>query len=70
MSLPSEIKQWVTHQDGLDKISQTTAPLPVPGENEVLVKVNVVSINYRDTEGIMGQYNHHKSMGGDAQALV
>ena len=29
MPPPSEIKQWVSAQDGLDNLKETTAPLPV-----------------------------------------
>ena len=65
----AEIKKWVTKQDGLDNLRYTTGPMPEPKEGEVLVKVNAVSINYRDTEVIMGLYNHHKSV-GQAEDLV
>ncbi|CZR59014.1 related to NADPH quinone oxidoreductase homolog PIG3 [Phialocephala subalpina] len=50
MSLPTTIKQWTTAQDGLENLTQTTAPLPTPGPDEVLVKIRTVSLNYRDTE--------------------
>lgn len=48
------MKQWITNQDGLDKLTMVTdAPVPeVLGEGEVLVKVNRVALNYRDTEGM------------------
>ena len=52
MSLPSEIEQWVTGQDGIKNLTRETAPLPKPGDGEVLVKINAVSLNYRDTEGM------------------
>lgn len=35
---------------------------PTPGEDEVLVEIHSVSLNYRDTEVCMGLYNHHKSV--------
>lgn len=47
-----EIKQWVTGQDGLDKLTFTTAKMPEPKDGEVLVKIHAVSLNYRDTEGM------------------
>lgn len=59
MLLPTTTKQWTTSQNGLDNLTLTTAPLPKPGSNEVLVKISAVSINYRDTEVVMGLYNHH-----------
>ncbi|KAF7191267.1 Zinc-type alcohol dehydrogenase-like protein [Pseudocercospora fuligena] len=65
----AEIKKWVTKQDGLDNLRYTTGPMPEPKEGEVLVQINAVSINYRDTEVIMGLYNHHKSV-GQAEDLV
>lgn len=37
--------------------------MPVPKDGEVLVKISTVALNYRDTEVIMGLYNHHKSLG-------
>lgn len=58
------MKQWVTQQSSLDDLTLTEVPLPAVGANEVLVKVSVVSLNYRDTEVAMGLYNHHASIGG------
>ena len=43
MSLPTEIKQWISHQDGLENLSQTTSPMPTPGPSEVLVKISAVT---------------------------
>ncbi|KAK6584639.1 hypothetical protein PZA11_002863 [Diplocarpon coronariae] len=60
MSPATETQQWVSLQDGLEKLSLTSAPLPMPGPSEVLVKISAVALNYRDTEVIMGLYNHHK----------
>jgi NADPH:quinone reductase-like Zn-dependent oxidoreductase len=58
-----KIKQWITNQDGLDNLILKEADKPVPKDGEVLVKINVVSLNYRDTEVVMGLYGHHKSVG-------
>jgi len=67
------MKQWTTKQDGLDKLQLVTdAPAPSPEslkDGEVLVKVNRVSINYRDTEVVMGDYKHHKSLQDDANLV-
>jgi NADPH:quinone reductase-like Zn-dependent oxidoreductase len=52
MALPQKIKQWLTGQDGLDKLRMDEAECPKPGENEVLVEIHSVSLNYRDTEGM------------------
>jgi len=58
-----KMKQWVTAQDGLDNLTLTTGPKPTPNDGEVLVKINTVSLNYRDTEVVMGLYGHHASIG-------
>jgi NADPH:quinone reductase-like Zn-dependent oxidoreductase len=71
MSLPTSIKQWTTQQDGLDKLKFSEAPMPTPGAGEVLVKISAVAVNYRDTEVVMGLYNHHDRMNsGPPSALV
>jgi len=38
------------------------AACPAPGEDEVLVEIRAVSLNYRDTEVAMGLYTHHSSV--------
>jgi len=51
------MKQWVTNQDGLDKLRLVEAPEPKASdlkEGEVLVKIHRVSLNFRDTEGERG----------------
>lgn len=53
------MKQWITNQDGLENIKLVDAPAPDAAglkEGEVLVKVNRVSLNYRDTEGKLPLY--------------
>lgn len=57
-----KIKQWVTGQDGLGKLRMEETERPTPGQDEVLVEIHSVSLNYRDTEVCMGLYNHHKSV--------
>ncbi|KAK8034061.1 hypothetical protein PG993_009056 [Apiospora rasikravindrae] len=66
------MKQWVTNQDGLENIRLVQdAPMPEGlKEGEVLVKVNRVSLNYRDTEVCMGLYKHHKHVPADQSGLV
>ena len=49
----SAIKQWETTQKGLDTLKLTSAPMPEPGKDEVLVEIHTVSLNYRDTEGTL-----------------
>jgi NADPH:quinone reductase-like Zn-dependent oxidoreductase len=60
--MATQIKQWVTAQDGLDNVRMTTAPMPVPKDGEVLVKINTVSLNYRDTEGTLVVYENDLSL--------
>jgi NADPH:quinone reductase-like Zn-dependent oxidoreductase len=51
MTQPAGVTKWQTSQDGLDRIWQTSGPVPKPGKDEVLVEIHAVSLNYRDTEG-------------------
>ena len=52
MAPPQKTKQWLTGQDGLDKLRMEEVDCPTPGVDEVLVEVHSVSLNYRDTEGM------------------
>ncbi|KAK5630456.1 hypothetical protein RRF57_006171 [Xylaria bambusicola] len=76
------MKQWVTNQDGLDKLQFVDVPEPSElKESEVLVQIQSVSLNYRDTEErrretenapnlvCMGLYSHHKSIGNDKEII-
>ncbi|KAI9166456.1 Zinc-type alcohol dehydrogenase-like protein [Paramyrothecium foliicola] len=55
--LPQTIQQWtVTGTSGLDCLQLSEAPTPEYGENQVLVKVHAVSLNFRDTMILKGQY--------------
>ncbi|CAK7226543.1 hypothetical protein SCUCBS95973_006235 [Sporothrix curviconia] len=65
------VQQWQTLQNGLENLTQATAPMPTPGRDEVLVKIHTVSLNYRDTEVCMGLYNHHKVIAsGGSEPIV
>lgn len=50
---PQKIQQWKSGQDGLDKLYMEEADIRTPGEDEVLVEIHSVSLNYRDTEGTL-----------------
>lgn len=50
------VKQWVSSLKGLDSLRQEEAAMPTPGRGEVLVEVRAVSLNYRDTEGMLAPY--------------
>ncbi|KAF9874213.1 zinc-binding dehydrogenase [Colletotrichum karsti] len=66
----TQVQRWQTRQDGLDKLFLASGPLTQPGPNEVLVKINAVSFNYRDTEVVMGFYNHHKTINPEANEPI
>ncbi|KAF4983977.1 hypothetical protein FZEAL_731 [Fusarium zealandicum] len=69
MSMPHSNKQWTTGQDGIDKLEFGEGEVPSPKDGEVLVKVHAVSLNYRDTEVVNGDYNHHQTI-QDTKSLV
>ncbi|KAK6597191.1 zinc-binding dehydrogenase [Botrytis cinerea] len=70
MSLPTINKQWTTQQSGLQNLTLGSSTVPTPGDGQVLVKIHTVALNYRDTEVIMGLYNHHKTTGNETSSLV
>jgi hypothetical protein len=49
------LKQWQSTQDASEHLTLHEIPIPDPGDDEVLVKISSVSLNYRDTEGT---YDH------------
>lgn len=51
MMIASTSKQWTTAQNGLDSLKMEEVDVTKPKDGEVLVKINAVSLNYRDTEG-------------------
>lgn len=65
-----EVQQWQTLEDGFDNVTRGTAPMPNPGHDEVLVEIKAVSLNYRDTEVVNGEYNHHKTLSKRVTPLV
>lgn len=46
-----QIKQWESPQATLDDLTLKSVDKPSPKDGEVLVKINTVALNYRDTEG-------------------
>ncbi|KAL3425850.1 zinc-binding dehydrogenase [Phlyctema vagabunda] len=70
MSGLTSFKRWETSQDGFANLKLAEGPVPSAGPNEVLVKISAVALNYRDTEVIMGLYNHHKTTGTATEAIV
>jgi NADPH:quinone reductase-like Zn-dependent oxidoreductase len=55
-------RQWESSLDGISKLKLSETLIPLPARGEVLVKVNSVSLNYKDGETIEGQFKHHKAM--------
>ncbi len=54
MAVRQDAKKWITLQDGLDNLTLQEATAPdLPGVDEVLVEIRAVSLNYRDTEGMV-----------------
>lgn len=48
MQEPRTLRRWQLPTLGRAHLEQAEAPLPVPGANQILVKVGAVSLNYRD----------------------
>ncbi|KAH8669021.1 alcohol dehydrogenase [Xylariales sp. PMI_506] len=64
------VQQWQTRQEGIGSLYRTSTPIPSPRQDEVLVKIKAVSLNYRDCEVISGIYNHHKTIDSRPGPLV
>lgn len=50
------MKAWQLEGFGLDNLKQTNVEIPTIKENQILIKVNAVSLNYRDTAIVDGVY--------------
>lgn len=48
--MSESMQRWEISAFGLDNLQLINRPLPTPGYGEVLVKVDAVSLNYRDTQ--------------------
>ena len=53
MASRQKMRQWVTDQQSIEHLKQQTVQIPQPGPDEVLVKIYAVSLNYRDTQGML-----------------
>jgi NADPH:quinone reductase-like Zn-dependent oxidoreductase len=48
----TKAKQWITLQNGLASLQLKEAEVPeITNDEDVLVRVKAVSLNYRDVEG-------------------
>lgn len=50
------MKAWQLHAFGLENLKLETINIPIPGPNEVLIKVGAVSLNFRDKAIVDGIY--------------
>ena len=46
---------WTTRGDGIAKLQPARVPRPTPGPEEILVRINALSLNYRDLMVISGR---------------
>ncbi|KAK7416681.1 hypothetical protein QQX98_005007 [Neonectria punicea] len=59
MALPETTMQWVVKRpDGPSGLEMQDAPIPQLGDNDVLIKVHAISLNYHDVGTIRGHYEH------------
>ncbi|KAJ5605576.1 hypothetical protein N7510_008357 [Penicillium lagena] len=57
LSIPKTTKQWtVVGHDGLESLKYSEKPIPELGDNQVLVKIQGASINFRDILIPQGKY--------------
>ena len=53
-STNSTMKRWTVARPGAQHLTLERVPVPTPGEHEVLVRVDAVSLNYRDIGVVEG----------------
>ena len=53
-----ELLRWrLSGSFGIDRLELERAPLPTPGPGELLLRLNAISLNYRDLLMVRGHYN-------------
>ena len=64
METPTSIpnRQWTSSLNGISNLTLVQITIPLPGPNEILVRINAVSLNFKDGEIVQGQFNHHKAV--------
>jgi NADPH:quinone reductase-like Zn-dependent oxidoreductase len=50
------MKAWLLKDFGLDNLQLGEASTPIPKENEILIRVSAVSLNFRDKVIVDGIY--------------
>ena len=56
-----ESRQWTTNLEGISNLRLTSISVPRPTGKQILVRINAVSLNYKDGETISGLFKHHKT---------
>ena len=51
----STMRQWLTAGDGIGELRMASVPVPEPAPHEVLIRIEAVSLNYRDLLVINGE---------------
>ncbi|WCT13363.1 zinc-dependent alcohol dehydrogenase family protein [Mucilaginibacter jinjuensis] len=51
------MKAWRLHDFGLEYLTADALPVPVPGNNEILIRVSAASLNFRDNALLQGYYD-------------
>lgn len=75
--MKSTMRRWMLSETGRQNLKLTEAEIPQPGTGDVLVRVNAVSLNFRDKviiEGGMGNgmpmpFTHGSDMAGVVEAV-
>ena len=49
------MRQWLTAGDGIGELRMTSVPVPAPAPHEVLIRIEALSLNYRDLLVINGE---------------
>lgn len=65
------MKEWITDFSGLANLKQQAVPIPEPVAGEVLIRINAVSLNFRDVEGKCSTACRHNCPGyPEANTLI
>ena len=68
------MRQWAFTDYGIQHLQRSEAPIPQPGPGQILVKVDAVSLNYRDLLLVSDSYQHKPTLpyvpGSDMAGVV
>lgn len=54
--MTTTVEQYVSQYDGADGLKKEKTTISSVGDDEVLVEIKTVALNYRDTEGMDHSY--------------